>query len=134
MRHILRPTRERIKLAYLLWLLGIESATGVAAMAEIKGDYGYIEDFDFGDDSSDDEDSTMFLAAGHAASASDARDMRACGCEWGDHEVEYIYSHDRKAWIRGCSVPLVNLLKGLGVVRCEICIESDEIVHECGAW
>ena len=66
---------------------------------------------------------------GYAAAASDARDIRACGCEWDMHRL--VFYRSEKMYVR-CAVPLIALLSSLGVVRGDDVVE----VHcdECGAW
>jgi hypothetical protein len=66
---------------------------------------------------------------GYAAAASDARDIRACGCEWDMHRL--VFYRSEKIYIK-CAVPLIALLSSLGVVKGDDIVE----VHsdECGAW
>lgn len=62
-----------------------------------------------------------------AASASDARDIRACGCEWGNRHVMY-----RGVWMSSCELQLIVLLGALGVVDGDLVVGS--LSDECGAW
>lgn len=84
----------------------------------------YGEDDDLGD-----EDGTLYLAA----AASDARDIKPCGCEWNIvRRVLY-----KGQWCVGCSMHLIELLEMLGVIRGEGSVEATVMSaqkDECGAW
>lgn len=67
-------------------------------------------------------------AHSYAAASSDARDLKACGCEYGSGAVFYM-----DMWIEAHYIPLFKMLRDLGVIKGGGAT-NDSARYDCGAW